>query len=103
MPERQESTIIESFNTLGANPRKWPDTLKQFVGKLPTNCLSVFGHFVGIKKLKHYFTCENFIDKVFRIRTPNYLVRKRPLSHLAKLASLAKLLTFPLRTKWLRV
>ena len=24
------------------------DTLKQFVGKLPTHCLSVFDHFVGL-------------------------------------------------------
>ena len=30
------------------NPTKWPNTLKQFVGKLPTNCLSVFGHFVNL-------------------------------------------------------
>ena len=27
---------------------KWPNTLKQFVGNLPTNCLSVFDHFVGL-------------------------------------------------------
>ena len=36
------------FNPLNANPTKWPNTLKQFVGKLPTNCLSVFGHFVNL-------------------------------------------------------
>ena len=36
------------FNALSANPTKWPNTLKQFVGKLPTNCLSVFGHFVKL-------------------------------------------------------
>ena len=30
------------------NPTKWPNTLKQFVGKLPTNCLSVFDHFVKL-------------------------------------------------------
>ena len=30
------------------NLRKWPNTLKQFVGNLPTNCLSVFGHFMGL-------------------------------------------------------
>ena len=28
---------------------KWSKTIKQFVGKLPTNCLSVFGHIVGLK------------------------------------------------------
>ena len=37
-----------SINPLSANPTKWSNTLKQFVGKLPTNCLSVFDHFVGL-------------------------------------------------------
>ena len=36
------------INPLSANPTKWSNTLKQFVGKLPTNCLSVFDHFVGL-------------------------------------------------------
>ena len=36
------------FNPLSAKLTKWPNTLKQFVGNLPTNCLSVFGHFVGL-------------------------------------------------------
>ena len=36
------------FNPLSANPTKWPNTLKQFAGKLPTNCLSMFGHFVNL-------------------------------------------------------
>ena len=34
------------FNPLSANPTKWSNTLKQFVGNLPTNCLSVFDQFV---------------------------------------------------------
>ena len=41
--------IVNRFlavNPLSANPTKWSNTLKQFVGKLPTNCLSVFDHFV---------------------------------------------------------
>ena len=42
------------FNPLSAKLTTWPNTLKQFAGKLPTNCLSVFGHFMGlaIKGLK---------------------------------------------------
>ena len=32
-------------NPLRANATKWSNTLKQFVGNLPTNCLSVFDHF----------------------------------------------------------
>ena len=35
-------------NPLSANPTKWSDTLEQIVGKLPTNCLSVFRHSVGL-------------------------------------------------------
>ena len=36
------------FNPLSANPTKWSNTFKQFVGKLSTNCLSVFDHFVKL-------------------------------------------------------
>ena len=45
------------FNTLSANPTKWTNTPKQFVGKLPTNCLDVFDHFVGLalKGLTSFF------------------------------------------------
>ena len=40
--------VIININPLSANPIKRPNTLKKFVGKLPTNCLSVFGHFVNL-------------------------------------------------------
>ena len=53
---RSDSTIKAYFNfhvphrlsldPLSANPTKWLNILKQSVGKLPTNCLSVFDHFV---------------------------------------------------------
>ena len=36
------------FNPLNANPTKWSMTVKRFVCKLPTNCLSVFDHFLGL-------------------------------------------------------
>ena len=41
-------------NPFSINPTKWPNTLKQLVDKLPTNCLSVFGLFVKFahKRLK---------------------------------------------------
>ena len=56
------------YNPIGANPIKWPNTLKQFVGKLLTNCLSVFGHFVNLAlkglmpraKEKNYFQYVHF-------------------------------------------
>ena len=37
-----------SLNPLSANFTKWSNALKQFVGNLPTNCLSEFGHFMGL-------------------------------------------------------
>ena len=35
-------------NPLSTNPTIWSNTLKQFVGNLLTNCLSVFDHFVKL-------------------------------------------------------
>ena len=35
------------LNPFSTNFTKWSNTLKQFVGNLPKNCLSVFDHFVG--------------------------------------------------------
>ena len=36
------------INSLSASLTKWSNRLKQFVGKWPTNCLSMFHHFVGL-------------------------------------------------------
>ena len=46
--------IFLFFNPLSANPTKSSDTLKQFVGNLPRNRLSVFGHFMvlALKRLR---------------------------------------------------
>ena len=54
------------FNPLSANFTKWSNTLKQF-GKLTTNCLSVFGHFVrlplkGLKVVPATFLLDCFIS-----------------------------------------
>ena len=59
------------FNPLSANPRKWSNTLKQFVGNLPTNCLSVFGHFLGLalKGLKHFSTYFYFGNPLGKLST----------------------------------
>ena len=40
---------FEFLNPLSANFAKWSNTLKQFVGKLSTNCLSVFDNTVGLE------------------------------------------------------
>ena len=38
----------QKVNPLSPNLTKWSNILKLFIGNLPTNCLSVFGHFVGL-------------------------------------------------------
>ena len=48
-----------SLNLLSANPTKWSNTFKQFVGNLPTNCLSVFDRFLklalkGLNKIQFW-------------------------------------------------
>ena len=52
------------FNPLSANFTESSNTLKQFVGKLPTNCLSLFDHFVGLelKGLKHVYNKGAFLQ-----------------------------------------
>ena len=49
-----KEAVAENVNLLSANPTKWSNTLKQFVAKLPANCLSVFDHFMilALKGLK---------------------------------------------------
>ena len=44
---KTKPNIIE-INPLTASPTKWSNTLKQFLGNLLTNCLSVFDHFVKL-------------------------------------------------------
>ena len=50
----KDTSGMKWVNPLSANPTKLSNTLKQFVGKLPTNCLSVFDNFVKLafKRLK---------------------------------------------------
>ena len=60
------------LNPLCANPTKWSNTLKQFVDKLPTNCLSVFGHFVilALNGLKQVFLGKNKkVEKILEKKT----------------------------------
>ena len=52
-----------NLNPWSANLTKWSNTLKQLVGKLSTNCLSVFDHFVrlalkGLRKTERFKKAE---------------------------------------------
>ena len=46
--EEHVANAMFYVNPFIAKFTKWSNTLKQFVRKLPTNCLSVFDHFVGL-------------------------------------------------------
>ena len=54
-PHKAQSCLGYRVNPFSANPAKWSNTLKQFIGKLPTSWLSVFDHFVklALKGLSH--------------------------------------------------
>ena len=58
--QNNNQNILSHFNPLSANPTKWSNTLKQFVGNLPTNCLSVFDHFMNLalKGLRMTESCK---------------------------------------------
>ena len=52
-----------SFNFLSASPTEWSNTLKQFVGKLLTNFLSVFDHFMEL--VLKGLTSSQFLEPVY--------------------------------------
>ena len=65
---------LSLFKPLSTIFAKWPNTLKQFVGYLPTNCFSVFGHFVGLA-LKGLRTREyGYFWKIFTKNNPVILL-----------------------------
>ena len=65
--EQSRLSSITIFNLLSANLKKLPNTLKQFVDNLPTNCLSVFDHFVKLAlkelTLKDFMLTEFFSNR----------------------------------------
>ena len=62
---------ITNINPLSANITKWPNTLKQFLGQLPANCLSVFDCFVGLA-LKGLKSLQ--MNKVIRLGRFHFLM-----------------------------
>ena len=83
----QNETILDEFakfdihidfNPLSANITKWSNTLKQVVGKLPTNCLSVFDHFVGLALKELNLSLTSSPKSHFKASTP-FLIIPPPL------------------------
>ena len=62
----------QDFNPLGANPTKCSNTLKQILGNLPTNCLSVFDYFLilALKGFMMSHLLTNF-ETITNPPTPN--------------------------------
>ena len=74
--------IMIHFNPLSDNFTKWSNTLKQFVCNLPTNCMSVFDHFVGLA-LKG-LTSDKYIA-FLHIKSPSFSDKPLPVyNHLLK-------------------
>ena len=77
---------LKQLNPLSAKLTKWPNTLKHIVGNLPTNYLSVFGHFMGlalkeltISKIRHFCGTPNLsgyalpLDGIFQVCDVQYV------------------------------
>ena len=65
------SLFLIAIIPLSTNPTSWSNILKQFVSNLPTNCLSVFDHFVGLvpRGFSSYIhaatTCSSILNDSF--------------------------------------
>ena len=65
------SLFLIAIIPLSTNPISWSNILKQFVSNLPTNCLSVFDHFVGLvpRGFSSYIhaatTCSSILNDSF--------------------------------------
>ena len=82
------------------NPAENTDDLKKLTSK-PKKKLTIIKVLHLLKLIINYNLL--FLSDCNGTRTHNYLVRKRKLKNLAKIASLAKWLIVRLRTKWLWV
>ena len=60
-----------NIQTYNKRTTKWPNTLKQFVNNLPTNCLSVFGHFMGLA-FKTCSNCTPFYNVLQKLKYSNW-------------------------------
>ena len=62
--------FLADLNPLSDSSTKWSNTLKQFVGNLPTNCLSVFDHFVklALKGLNLLLVVKAILDPFHKSR-----------------------------------
>ena len=76
---------VAIISPLSANFPKWSNTLKQFVGKFPTNCLSVFDHFVALarkgltSKSKSKIKTSNSPKLLLILKTFSILLKKKEL------------------------
>ena len=66
---------MNKLNSLDANPTKWSNTLKQFVGNLRTNCLSVLDYFaiLALKALKGVMVLQ---DQKLKMNARTERIRK---------------------------
>ena len=77
----RESCLMH-LNPLSVNATKWSNTLKQFVGNLPTNCLSVFDYFVKLWRKIELQGISNGFLKIKRKEAQISLITKDKYSEI---------------------
>ena len=78
------------INPLSVSPTKWSNKLKQFIGNLPTTCLSVFDHFVKLA-LKGYLRYKTITSQNVPSKAQH---RLRIFYFVEKLCSVLKIFKF---------
>ena len=73
---------------LSANPTKWSNTLKRFVGNLSINCFSLFYHFVGLSLKGLRFILQVIL--VCRILCLTYVILSAICYHLGNFENVKK-------------
>ena len=79
MPELCLRFAVFRVNPLSTNSTKWSNTLKQFVGNLPTNCLSVLDHFMrlALKGLSYALFKEGYIMSLSYVMSELSYIRSK--------------------------
>ena len=74
-----DNKSVKEVNPLSANPTKWSKTLKQFLGNLPTNCLSMFDHFMKLALKGLIQVISIYVNSFILIFTCTYMKSGRNL------------------------
>ena len=91
--------VLSGVNPLRANPTKWSNTFKQFVGNLPTNFFSVYDHFVGLALRGLMYFCS-LSEQFQESNQPAHSFQKWPIFMLSFFSDFSSLHVKVFKSVW---